>query len=186
MSFQSWEELINNTTASATAVANTTTETVLIPAVTIPANYFQVNRLYCLTVYGGYGTTATPTLQFGLRWGSATGGTLMARSGSYTTGSGVGGGASMTALFKIKIYIQIRSSGTTGTAMTNGEVVLYTTGTAAGTYLPIASGSTGGTTPAAATLDLTADTALSLTALWGTANAANSIQAHQWSLEALN
>jgi len=186
MSFQSWEELVDNTTASGTAVANTATETILIPQKTIPANYLQAGRLLKLTVYGGYGTTGTPTLTFTLRWGSATGGTVMAKSGTYTTGSGVGGGASMTALFKIEIFIQIRSSGASGTAMSNGEAVLYTTGTAGGTYLPIVSGSTGGTTPAVATLDLTADTALSLTALWGTANAANSIQAHHWSLEALN
>jgi hypothetical protein len=77
--------------------------------------------------------------------------------------------------------------------MTNGEVITYTsTAPTAGTVtnygLPqiLASGSTGGTTPVAVTCDLTADTALSFTATWGTANAANSIQGLQYTIEALN
>jgi len=52
--------------------------------------------------------------------------------------------------------------------------------------MPIVSGSTGGTTPVAVTADLTADTALSLTATWGTQNAANSIQGLNYTLEAMN
>jgi hypothetical protein len=70
--------------------------------------------------------------------------------------------------------------------MTNGEIGLYSTGTAAGSAYPLASGSTGGTTPVVATVDLTVDTALSVTATWGTANAANSIQGHNYTLEVLN
>ncbi len=77
--------------------------------------------------------------------------------------------------------------------MTNGSTILYTstlvtagTVTNYGQPAPIASGSTGGTTPVAVTVDLTADTALSLTATWGTSNAANSIQGLQYTIEALN
>jgi hypothetical protein len=70
--------------------------------------------------------------------------------------------------------------------MTNGEFEVFTTGTAGGTEYNIASGSTGGTTPVAVTADLTADTALAITSTWSAANAANSIQAHEYILEALN
>ena len=77
--------------------------------------------------------------------------------------------------------------------MTNGEVITYTsTAPTAGTVtnygLPqvLASGSTGGTTPVAVTADLTADTALSLTVKWGTANAANSIQGLNYTIESMN
>jgi hypothetical protein len=70
--------------------------------------------------------------------------------------------------------------------MVNGEFELFTTGTAAGSEYPFASGSTGGTTPVATAVDLTADTALSITAQWGTANAANSIQGHEYVGESLN
>jgi hypothetical protein len=50
----------------------------------------------------------------------------------------------------------------------------------------MASGQTGGTTPVAVTVDLTTDKALSLTATWGTADAANSIIGHMYTLEAMN
>jgi hypothetical protein len=113
-------------------------------------------------------------------------GTVIAKSGAIVTGSGVGGGASMTALWSVELMLQVRANGSSGTTMTNGEISLYTTGTAAGSSYPLASGSTGGTTPATATVDLTADAALSLTALWGTNNAANSIQGHSYSIESLN
>lgn len=185
MSRQTWSESLAWATASGTAVANSTTETILFPNVTIPANYLADGRILRLRLFGGYGTTGTPTLTFTLRWGGVSG-TVMAKSGAITTGSGVGGGASMTALWAIEIIIQVRSNGSSGTLMSNGEISLYTTGTAAGSNFPLASGSTGGTTPAVATVDLTADTALSITGLWGTANAANSIQGHNYTLESLN
>jgi len=192
MSRQFWQEAISWATASGTAIASSTTETILFPNVTIPANYLQDGRLLRLTAYGGYGTTGTPTLIFALRWGGVAG-TVMAKSSTFTTTSGVGGGASMTALWKIEIIIQVRSNGSSGTVMANGEAIMFTStaGTAGtvtnyGMPVPIVSGSTGGTTPVVSTLDLTADTALSLTALWGTSNAANSIQGHNYILEALN
>lgn len=185
MSRQYWQEQLSWATASGTAVASTAAETILIPNVTIPANYMQDGRTLRATLVGGYGTTGTPTIIFTVRWGGV-GGTVMAKSGTYTTGSGVGGGASMTALWTLGIIIQVRSNGSSGTAMSNGEFTLYTTGTAGGTTLPLVSGSTGGTTPATSTCDFTADTALSFTVTWGTSNAANSIQCHNYNLETLN
>lgn len=185
MSRQYWSEGIAWATASGTAVANTTTETILFPNITIPANFLSDGRVLRLTATGGYGTTATPTLTIALRLGGVSG-TILASSGAITTGSGVGGGASMTALFTVELLVQVRANGASGTLMTNGRVGLHTTGTAAGSVYPICSGSTGGTTPVAVTVDLTADAALSLTADWGTANSANSIQGHQYVVEALN
>jgi hypothetical protein len=188
MSFQSWMETVAAATTSGTAVASSTTETILVSNVTLPANYLQNGRCLRLRAFGGYGTTGTPTLAFAIRWGGGTGasGTVMAKTGSIVTGSGVGGGASMTALWSLEALIQVRANGSSGTTMTNGEVTLFTTGTASGSGYPLASGTTGGTTPVVATIDLTADTALSLTALWGTNNAANSIQLHNYTIESLN
>jgi hypothetical protein len=68
----------------------------------------------------------------------------------------------------------------TSTAPTAGTVTNY------GMPIILASGSTGGTTPVAVTADLSADTALSVTATWGTSNAANNIQGLQYTIEALN
>src|ERR1044072_3701925 len=123
MSRQFWTELLAWATASGTAVANTTTETILFPNITIPANYLQDGRVLRLRLFGGYGTTGTPTLAVGLRWGGVAG-TVMAKSGAITTGSGVGGGASMTALWAIELILQVRSNGSSGTVMANGELSL--------------------------------------------------------------
>lgn len=192
MSRQYWSETVTWATATATPIANSTTETILFPNVTIPANLMQDGRALRLTGFGSYGTTATPTLILALRWGGVAG-TVMAKSATNTLTSGVGGGASMTAMWSFEAILQTRSNGATGTVMSNGQAVLYTStagtaGTVANYGMPVvlASGSTGGTTPVAVTCDLTADTALSLTALWGTANAANSIQGIQYYIESLN
>jgi hypothetical protein len=185
MSRQFWSETIAWAVASGAAIVNSVTETILFPNVTIPANYLQDGRCLRLRIFGAYGTTATPTLTFTARWGGVAG-TVIAKSGAITTPSAAGGGASMTALFESEILIQVRTNGSTGTLMTNGSWTLYTTGTAVGLSYPVVSGSTGGTTPAAVTVDLTSDTALALTMLWGTANAANSIQGINYTIEALN
>ncbi len=192
MSKQFWSETLAWATASGTAIAASTTETILFPNVTIPANYLQDGRALRLTAMGGYGTTSTPTIIFSLRWGGVAG-TVIAKSATTTLTSAVGSGATMTAFWMLEVIIQTRSNGSSGTLMTNGQVIMYTStaGTAGtvtnyGMPIPLVSGSTGGTTPAVATVDLTADTALSLTALWGTNNAANSIQGHNYYIESLN
>src|SRR6185503_16530986 len=179
MSRQFWSEQLSWATASGTAIASSTTETILFPNVTIPANYLQDGRTLRLRAFGAYGTTSTPTLIFTIRWGGVAG-TVLAKSATVTTTSGVGGGASMTAPWSFEAVIQVRANGSSGSLMTNGEVILYTStaGTAGtvtnyGMPMPLASGSTGGTTPVAVTADLTADTALSLTVTWSAANAAN-------------
>lgn len=192
MSRQFWNETLTWATGAGTAIANSTTETILVPNTVLPANYMQDGRLLRLVLSGAYGTTATPTLTFAVRWGGVAG-TVLSKSAALTTTSGVGGGASMTAMWTAEIYIQTRSNGSSGTLFTNGQFIMYTsTAPTAGTVtnygLPmvLASGSTGGTTPVAVTADLTADTALAVTATWGTANAANSIRCDILSIEVLN
>lgn len=192
MSRQFWAETLTWATSNGTAVANSTSETILFPNITVPANYLQDGRVLRLRIFGAHGTTATPTLVFAIRWGGVAG-TVLAKSAAVTTTSGVGGGASMTAPWSMEAIIQTRANGSSGSLMTNGEVILYTStaGTAGtvtnyGMPLPLASGSTGGTTPVAVTVDLTADTALAVTATWSAASAANSIQGLQYTLEAMN
>jgi hypothetical protein len=184
MSQQSWVEKVSSVIANGTAVANSTTETILFPNITVPANYLTEDRRFRLRATLMYGTTATPTLILALRWGGVAG-TVIAKTGTITTGSAVGGGASMTAVMSIDAIVHCRARGSSGSLMTNGDWTVYTTGTAGGTAYPIVSGATGGTTPVAVTVDLTADTAMALTALWGTANAANSIQGIDYALESL-
>ncbi len=192
MSRQFWSETLAWATASGTAIATSTTETILFPNITLPGNYLQDGRALRIHAVGAYGTTATPTIIFTIRWGGVAG-TVLAKSSTITTTSGTGGGASMTALWTLDGVIQTRANGSSGSLFTNAEVCLYnsanpTSGTVTNYGLPavLASGSTGGTTPVAVTADLTADTALSITATWGTSNAANSIRGDIYTVETLN
>lgn len=179
-------------TASGTAIANSSAETIMIPNQTIPANFLQDGRVMRARGFGAYGTTATPSMVISVRLGGV-GGTVLAKQAANVATSGVGGGASMTALFEFEYYIQTRSNGSTGTLMTMGSSIFYTstlltagTVTNYGQPAPIASGSTGGTTPVAVTADLTIDNALATTFTWGAANSANSIQLTNFTLESLN
>lgn len=192
MSRQTWSEAVSWVTAAGTTIAASTTETIIFPNVTIPANYLTDGRRLRLKAFGAYGTTGTPTLTFAIRWGGVAG-TVLSKSAAATLTSGVGGGASMTAVWEFEAIIQVRANGSSGSLMTNGVATLFTTtaptaGTVTNYGMPIvlASGSTGGTTPVAVTADLTADTALSFTALWGTNNAADSLQGIDFSIESLN
>lgn len=194
MAYQTWVQLEYTNTATATAVANTTTETVLLPAnsMLLPANFQQEPRTLEFWGFGGIGTTATPTLIISLRWGGV-GGTVIAKSSTNTMSSAIGGGASMTAVWSIHGFLTVRTHGTSGTFMTNANAFIhpgaaYTGGTVAnyGQPFPVVSGSTGGSTPATATVDTTAATDLTITGTWGTQNAANSINLNQFVLKSLN
>src|ERR1051325_4445461 len=120
MSRQTWSETLAWATASGTAVTNTTTETILFPNVTIPANYMADGRLLRLKAFGQWSTgTGPPTLIFGARWGGVAG-TLLCKSATITTV------ASITAApWELEIMMQTRSNGSSGTIMANGHAMLY-------------------------------------------------------------
>lgn len=194
MSRQFWKETLTWAVASGTAVANSATETILFPNVTIPANYLQDGRALHLMAYGAWGTFSSAcTFTYTLRWGGVAG-TVIAKSAALVASASMGGGASMTAPWSLDAYIQTRSNGSSGTLMTNGRI-FHDSGSAPtqGTVtnysvgFPLVSGTTGGSTPVVATVDLTSDTALSLTiTLLTNANAANSIQGLQYYIESQN
>jgi hypothetical protein len=174
-----WQELIRTEIADATAVANTATETLLVPAFTMPVRYLMTPGLRALRlqIRGRYGTTATPTILFRLRIGTATGGVAIAASAAYTTPTTV-----TTVPFVLNYVVQVRSGGATGTAFGMGDFTLSTAApnTLATQHIPA-------TAPAvSAAIDMTAQQDISPTVTWGTANAANTIQAHLYTLEALN
>jgi hypothetical protein len=185
MSKQFWNETLAWATADGTAVANTTTETIVMPNITIPASYMQDGRTLRVTAYGRHSTTGTPTLTFRLRWGGVAG-TVMAASGAITCGSTV-----TAAIWRLEAILQVRSNGSSGTVLTIGQVTLAedaanTVGSATNASAVGMMGSAGVATPAAVTLDLTADTALALTATWSAASASNTLTGHIYTLEAMN
>lgn len=185
MSRQFWNESLQWATASGTAVANTTTETILFPNTTIPANYMQDGRLLRLEAFGQYSTTGTPTLLFSLRAGGVAG-TLLCKSAACTTPSGV-----TAAAWALRIWVQTRTNGSAGTVMANGLLYVFAavagtvaSATGEGLVTPMTAG--GVITPATASYDLTADSAYSLTVTWGTANASNTITGLNYLLEGMN
>ena len=187
MSRQFWCEQLFWATASGATVSNTTTETIIFPNVTIPANYMQDGRTLAIRAMGQHSTlgSGTVSLVFNLRWGGVAG-TVICKTGTITTL------ISLTAAFwDLDLEIQTRSNGATGTVMGNGTVRVYgatapTIGSATGApaISPMTSG--GQITPATATLDLTADTALSLTVTMGAASASNTVIGLQYTGKALN
>lgn len=185
MSRQSWAELLGAATADGTAIANTTTEAIIFPNITIPANYLQDGRVVRITAYGRHSTTATPTLTFALRLGGVSG-TVVAQSGALTCGSGV-----TAAPWKVELLLTVRSNGSTGTVFVQGEAICWddavgSTGSATNAPGIAAMTSAGAATPAAVTVDLTADQSLSLTADWSAASASNTLTGHLYTVESLN
>ena len=166
MSRQTFREQLWWSTTNGSAIANTTTETILMPNVTIWANYMQAGRTVTADLWGKIAATSTPTMTFALRWGGVAG-TILAQTAAITLA------AVTDAIFHIAFNIQTRASGSSGSLLAFLEVnwgaTIKTTNT------PDMGGSAGATVPAAVTVDLTADTALALTAKWGTANASNTI-----------
>lgn len=166
MSRQFWSEGIFWATADGTAVANTTTETIIFPNTTIPANYMQDGRVLRLRAFGKLSTTVTPTITFAVRWGGVAG-TLLATTEAITTASG----AANTA-WSMEIIIQTRSNGATGSLLVMGVATVNLT---ASTSTAGAFGVSGFDAPAPVTVDLTAETALSITADWSAASASNTL-----------
>lgn len=177
MSRQFWSEALAWSTADGTAIANTTTETIIFPNITIPANYMQDGRVLRLRAYGKLSTTGTPTITFAIRWGGVSG-TILATTEAITNGSGV-----TNVNWDIAALIQTRSNGATGSLFTMGNANVHT---ASGTVAANVFGVSGYDAPAAVTVDLTADTALSLTADWSAASASNTLTGHIYVVEGLN
>lgn len=177
MSRQMWVEGLFWVTADGTAVANTTTETIIFQNVTIPANYMADGRAIRLRAFGKLSTTGTPTITFAIRWGGVSG-TVLATSEAITCSTG-----SANTAWSIEAIIQTRSNGAAGSLFVMGDVVVNLT---ASTNTSQTFGVSGFDAPAAVTVDLTTDTALSITADWSAASASNTLTGHIYTGESLN
>ena len=190
MSRQFWSETLSWAVSSGSPVSNTVTETILFPNVNIPANYMKDGRCLRMRAMGSYGTaSATPGVNFiwSVRWGGVSG-TLICKSGGIITPTTT---ALSNGLWDLEVYLQTRTNGSSGTVMGNGVVHLHDTtvqtmrsATNVGATGPMTNG--GQATPATATLDLTADTALSLTITQSAANASNTMTGLNYTIESLN
>ena len=187
MSRQFWNETVAWATASGASVNTTLTETIIFPNVTIPANFMQDGRCLRIRALGEYSTlgSGTVTRIVTLRWGGV-GGTVICKTGTITVLI-----SASHWLWDVDCVVQTRSNGSSGTLMGNGTVRYFggtapTVGSATGApaVSPMTNG--GQTTPAVATVDLTADTALSLTVTHGSNSGSDITIGLNYTIEALN
>jgi hypothetical protein len=175
MSKQSWQETMWWDTVDGTAIANSTAEALFFNNRTVPAGYLQDGRAMRITAMGRYSSTGTPTLRIRIRLGGLAG-TVIWDSGTITVGSGV-----TNAMWKLTVHIQNRSNGTSGTVLAMGDITIgsglaTTVGNATGSAATGVMGAAGVLTPAATTIDVTADQSLSITGQWSAASASNTAQ----------
>lgn len=182
MSRQYWTESLAWATADGTAVSATTTETIVFPNITIPANFMQDGRTLRFTAYGRH-TSAGQTVIFRMRWGGVSG-TIICASPTVTAPTATAG------IWKHEGLIQTRSNGSSGTLFGINDIIIcddaaHSAGSATSVPALGLGGSAGVATPSTASVDLTADTALSMTVQFGTAGS-NAVTGHIYTLEALN
>jgi len=187
MSRQYWAELIAWATADGTAVASSTTETIIFPNVTIPAGYMADGRTLRIIVFGKYSEpgSSTVTKIFKVRWGGVAG-TVICTTGTITDLI-----SAANWLFHFEVLVTTRTNGASGTLMGNGIAHVFggTAPTLASTtgLSGIAAMTAGGQiTPAVATVDLTADTPLSVTVTLGQNSASATATGLQYYIESLN
>jgi len=178
MPYMSWEALLNSPqpTAAGTALANSTTLTDIsaLPNYTLPANFLQNGSALRLTAFGVFSTTVTPTLLLGFYYGGVAGANPLATTGAITTGSGV-----TNVPWRLEVVTTVRSTGSSGTAMSQG-FCLFGTSVSAASFLPVPN-----TALATTTIDTTSAKAITVGAQWGTANASNTVTCHGFYIESL-
>lgn len=182
LSRQYWEECIAWVTADGATISATTTETIIFPNITIPANFMQDGRNIRFQSYGRH-TSAGQTCILRMRWGGVAGTVIMA-SPTVTAPTATAG------IWKHEGEIQTRSNGSSGTLFGINDIIIcddaaHSAGSATSVPALGLGGSGGVATPSTATCDLTADTALAMTMTFGTAGS-NSCIGHVYTLEALN
>lgn len=161
MSRQFWQETLG--WAVSNGVANTAgTEAIMFPNIVIPANYMQDGRAISLIAMFKYSNVVTTpgSITIRVRWGGVAG-TILAQ----TSAIALNIIAQTDIMGRMELEVQTRLNGSSGSLMAMGVVDLAVQ-LAASNNASQFMGSTGGSTtntPAAVTVDLTADTALSLT-----------------------
>lgn len=177
MSSQLFAAATHWTEADGTAVANTTTATILHPNFPIPAYALRAGSVLRYVARGKISAISAATMRFRLLFGGA-GGTVIWDSGAITTNSPT------NAPWKVEVDIIVRSSGASGSVFAMGEgsigsAAAPTVASATGAPGIAYGGSAGVSAPAAVTYDLvSAGFDLALTGTWSAASASNSIQSH--------
>ncbi len=185
MSFQSWGEVLARAEVDGTPLANTLTATSILPAqakVQLPQSaFFYVGKLLRARAVGRVSTTTgPPTITFDVRFGSV----IVFNGGAVTTVASV-----TNKTWWLDVTLTCRAVGAGGSATANmmgtgsltSSAVVGSTGGAANTALLPDSAPVVGTS-----FDPGAAAVVDLFATWSAASASNTLQLHQFILEALN
>src|SRR5215218_9481077 len=123
-----WTSLLNSPqpTAAGTALANSAalTDISAAPQFTLPANFLQNGSAVRFYASGVFSNTATPTLLLGVYYGGIAG-VALATSGPVTTTTGA-----TNWQWRLELDTVIRTTGTSGTAWSQGLLWLGTSATA--------------------------------------------------------
>lgn len=187
MSRQYWEECLAAANADGTAIANSTSATSLLTGTaahakyTLPANWFEVGRQLQIIASGRISNIVTTpgNLTVSVRLGATT----VFTSGTFNLNTT----AKTNVGWWLELLLTCRSVGASTSATILGQGVFTSesvVGAASGTALPA---SLPASAPAVGTgFDSSTSQQVDLFAQFSVANAGNSIQLHQYSLQALN
>jgi len=181
MSKNTWVECIQYENQALTAVANTTTETLLAPNLILPPRFFRGERTLRIRAWGQFSTTVTPTMTFKVHLGSA--GTnadgVVCASSAITTASGAA-----NLIWRLEVDIACRSDAYGATAanvMGIGELTVTdaATNTKVGQFLPASAPAVSG----GFNVEIQQNLGTYLT--WSAASASNTLTAHLYTVESV-
>jgi hypothetical protein len=161
------------TGTSTVTVNNTAAETTLIPSgtgtLTLPANFWTVGKTLEITAYGDWRTDTVPgTLELRMELG----GTLLCTTSAQTMVSTEG------AQWKATATVTCRSTGVSGTTMSEGELRMNSDASTSLTYQMYRSTTN--------TIDTTTSAAFDITVTHGAADPFNEMRLHTLTIKALN
>jgi hypothetical protein len=187
-----YEELLSSVIVDGTAIASSSTEAFLFPALLFPANYLQPGGIPGRTLHWkargrvtSLTTTATMTFKYGASLTNVIPTTTWAVSGAMPCDAT----AQTNTQWFCEGSVVVRSVGSAGTVFAQGDANFPPLGVA-GVVSPANAalammGSAGSATPSTATVDQTVAQFVGLTAKWSLTTA-YSIQGHIYKVEALN
>lgn len=185
-----YEELLASIIVDGTAIASSSSEARLAPALMIPANYMQPGgipgRVLTAKARGRGSTIVTTAGTMTIRHRTATTDIITGTVHCATGAMAADATAQTNTMWEWDCAVVVRSVGSAGTVFAQGRAGLawHLQNTGALQALSFA-GSAGSTAPVASTWDMTVDQYFQFTGQWSLATA-YSIQCHQYRLEALN
>jgi hypothetical protein len=183
-----YEELLSSIIVDGTAIASSSAEARLAPALLIPANYLAPGGIPGRTLrfhMRGRGTTLATAATMTLRQRIATTDIITGTTVQATGAVAAHATGQTNSQWEWQGHVVVRSVGTAGTVFGQGRAELAWQDLTTASQSNLFSGSAGATAPSTATYDTTVAQFLEMTGQWSLTTA-YSIQAHTYLLEATN